>query len=167
MSAVQHAHPKHFHWAIYAKKLKKAGVSQEIVEVHTEAMDTLMEDIVHHSGLATETQLRGVETDLCHEIQRVETDLRHEIQRVETSLSQEILILRKDMNCRFEKTDHKIENLQKEMETRLNHFSQNISQNVTLQISKAINKLLYWIFGLSFSLSGGLLAVMAHGFQWV
>lgn len=170
--AQQHAF-KRFHRLEYSKQLKKAGLHLEVVDIQADAMEALKEDIMHHSGFATENNLENLRKEMDHRFEKTDQkieDLRKEMDHRFEKTDQKIEDLRKDMDHRFERVDHrfeqtdqKIEGLRKDMNTQFIH----LKKDVALQITKSMNRCIIWVFGFSFSLSGSLLAVMAKGFHWI
>lgn len=64
MVPAQQKYPKHFHVFNYAKKLKKAGVMAEVAELHAEAMEEVIEDIVTNSSYITTEDLKPFATKI-------------------------------------------------------------------------------------------------------
>jgi hypothetical protein len=72
----------------YVKKLKEAGVGEEVAEVHAEAMKGIID-----SNLATKGDIRAVK----HDIEIVKSD----IQTVRSELKHDIELVKKDLTIRM------------------------------------------------------------------
>ncbi len=140
---------KKFNYLTYGKNLKKVGVNPEVADVHVEAAEGIIHDIIHHSGLVTQTEFNEKFVQIDQKIELLRKDMDHQFARIEQKFDQ-----------KFEQVDQKFELVNQKMEAGFTF----LKQDITLQISKITNKMLMYIGALSISLIGTLITKVFHFF---